>query len=112
MSPHVYGYYPMGCGRTLRLGAGGFLFCSNKTCPRPGAAAAILADSQTEHVVALRQKGFNIKHPLRERLDDQLLACKLDDYLNSLSESPQPLGVYVITPAGEHWNYRRIGELP
>jgi uncharacterized protein DUF6085 len=38
----VRGECPMGCGRTLFLGEGGYVTCSYAFCPDPGAATRLL----------------------------------------------------------------------
>jgi hypothetical protein len=112
----VAGFCPMGCGQTLTLGAtgpgGGRVWCSATDCPEPEAVSHILGDHRTEHIVALREDDFTVKHPLRERLDDALMSCVIDEHLTSLSSPPHPPGVYSMIRAGEHWNYHRIGDLP
>jgi hypothetical protein len=90
MRQRITGYCPMGCGETLirdRLlnvvpGAPiGAIRCNAPDCPRPTAVAEILADPETEHVVVLDHGGFSVKHPLRERLDDELLGCWLGKHV-------------------------------
>jgi hypothetical protein len=73
----VAGYCPMGCGRTLFLGASGHVTCSGAHCPRPDAVDVLLGDRETEHVVELGAWGFSVQHPLRERLDGALFGCGL-----------------------------------
>ena len=94
MSVTIPGYCPMGCGMTLFTGAGGYLTCSALKCPRPGAASDLLDDSEAEHVVVLKQSTFTVRHPLRERLDDELLKCSLDEWLVSRSGPPAVPGRY------------------
>ena len=47
----VQGNCPMGCGEGLILGEGGVIWCAALLCPRPTAAAEILADRESEHIV-------------------------------------------------------------
>lgn len=63
----VKGFCPMGCGETLFLGSGGYVTCSWVKCPRPDAAADILLERESEHIVVLGESTFDIQHPLRER---------------------------------------------
>ncbi len=80
----VAGQCPMGCGEQLILGEGRQLWCCHSKCPRPTAAAEILADTETEHVVTVTMDGqFTIRHPLHERLGDALMACDLHVLLAS-----------------------------
>lgn len=66
------------------------LECSNVNCPNPTAAAIILNDDEVDHIVDFEEKGFTMRHPLRERIDDQLLNCSLHNYL--LEFAPNYLG--------------------
>lgn len=47
MSAKVQGYCPMGCGRTLFLGEGGYVTCSYVECPQPHRASRYLDDMAT-----------------------------------------------------------------
>lgn len=90
----VAGYCPMGCGSTLFLGAGGYVTCSDLECPRPDAATTILDDAEHEHIVEIGPRTFTVRHPLRERLDDQLMDCALHDWLRARSGQPAQPGRY------------------
>jgi hypothetical protein len=88
----VAGFCPMGCGSTLILGEGGMVGCSSPGCPRPSAVTEILSDPETAHVVAVHGDGWTAKHPLRERLGDDLLLCDLAAAM--LEGVPSPPGRY------------------
>lgn len=88
----VVGYCPMGCGRTLFVGEGGHITCSWGRCPNPSAVDELLADRETEHVVEFGEYGYNLKHPLRERLDDQLLRCELGGWIGAAAPADLPPG--------------------
>lgn len=91
----VYGHCPMGCGQTLYLGTGGHVTCSSLLCHNPGAADAILSESETEHVITIGEERFHIWHPLRERVEFEDLAdCPIDKYLSSLDGPPVRPGRY------------------
>jgi len=90
----VVGYCPMGCGRTLFLGDGGYVTCSHVDCPRPDAVAALLKDQETEHIVVIEEHTFSIQHPLRERLDGELFVCGLHAWISALSGPPKKSGRY------------------
>lgn len=94
MSASIAGYCPMGCGQTLFRAAGGYVTCSYITCPRPDAVSMLLADREVEHVVNFTGFGFTIKHPLRERLGDELLNCELHETLSSYDGPPVKPGRY------------------
>lgn len=91
----------MGCGEGLILGEGGQVWCASLLCPVPDAAARILDDAETGHIVELLAGTFTIFHPLRERLDDDLVACSLHAHVASQDEPPQPPGRYRVTGPGD-----------
>jgi hypothetical protein len=99
----------MGCGKTLFLGAGGYVTCSWIECPRPDAAADILLERETEHLVTWdHDNRYTIKHPLRERLDDALMDCPLVAELRDFWGPPVKPGLYRARPpqmpdGGWHW---------
>lgn len=74
---HVEGYCPMGCGQTLAVSRGGHIYCANPDCPEQDAVGDILGKAETEHIVHVLRDGVTIKHPLRERLRDELENCTL-----------------------------------
>ncbi len=84
---------PMGCGATVVLDCG-TLRCDDDDCPRLRAAGEILADAEHDHIVELGERSFNVKHPLRERLDDALLGCDLGEWLRGHSGPPALPGRY------------------
>ena len=91
----VAGNCPMGCGESLLLGEGGFVTCCSLGCPAPDAVARILADPETHHVVEVDEHGWSGKHPLRERLDNELLSCDLSAAM--LKYETVPPGRYRVT---------------
>ena len=95
----VTGHCPMGCGELLHL-RHGTVTCKSAYCPRPDAAAEILADGEVHHVVTLGEVDFTVRHPLRERLDDALLDCTVTSWLRGLDAAPQQPGVYRLWWAG------------
>lgn len=94
----VQGYCPMGCGQTLFLADSGNITCNYRSdtdgCPQPDAASMLLEDRETEHIVELREDGFTIRHPLRERLNDDLLSCDLHTYISYLPPAGRRPGRY------------------
>ena len=84
----------MSCGEVLILGEAGQVQCTNPGCPRPLAVCELLADPEAEHVVILTRTGFTIRHPLRERLDDELMRCPLHAYLAGGGWRPGSPGLY------------------
>ncbi len=105
---NVQGFCPMGCGRTLFLGAGGHVTCAYLPCPRPGAVDEILATRESEHLVTFGPEGFSILHPLKERLDEDLLECALHEYLSSLSGPPFQLGRYRAVKGDQDWLWQEV----
>lgn len=90
----VSGYCPMGCGRTLFLGSGGFVTCSWHKCPNPTAVTDLLDDPEHEHVVEIGATSFSVQHPLRERLEGALFECALHSRLAALDGPPATVGRY------------------
>ena len=88
----------MGCGEGLILAEGGVIWCASLLCPRPGAAAEILADPEAGHLASVTLDGqFTIRHPLRERLDDALMTCRLFAYLANGGWLPEATGRFRVT---------------
>lgn len=110
--PKVKGYCPMGCGQTL-VHDSGEVVCTDYQCPRPWASTELLNDPETGHVVDLDEHGFTVRHPLRERLDDELLSCDLHEWL-VCNRPPVQLGLrYRVAgnPGDAHaWTPLDIGE--
>lgn len=103
MSAKIAGGCPMGCGPTLFLANSGNVMCSRLECPRPTAVSEILDDRETEHLVTFDLSGFVVKHPLRERLDDALMACQLHDFIAGLDGQPIEPGLYRAVEDGDSW---------
>lgn len=96
------------CGREgLVTGEGGGITCFAAGCPRPTAVTELLADRETAHIVMFDQRGYTIRHPLWERLDDALMTCSLHAYclLNR-----QPDGRYRASQTGtaRRWAWEPI----
>lgn len=94
---HVIGYCPNGCGRTLGIGSSHQITCVADTCPRPSAAHELLADAETEHLVELLAETFNVRHPLRERIGEQILTCPLGQWIDKHDAPPEEPGRYRVT---------------
>src|SRR4051812_32080115 len=90
----VQGYCPLGCGPTLHRNDQDMIVCRKEGCPQPTAVSSIIADRESEHVVTFEPAGFTVRHPLRERLDDELIRCLLHEYLALLPGPPKPPGRY------------------
>lgn len=100
-APVVRGRCPA-CGWVgLFIGDGGHITCSQVDCPNPSAADDILSDGETEHLVTFTDEGWTIRHPLRERIDDQLTKCALNDVCRDLSGPPPQLGTYRAVPGDD-----------
>lgn len=105
----VRGYCPMGCGATLICGRpDGAVLCSSTGCPRPSAAGELLDDRETEHIVELHEDDFTIRHPLRERLDDELMTCDIHAQLRATDGPPRPPGRYRLTVRGRIWSWAEV----
>lgn len=94
-------YCPMGCGNTLHLMQSGTIMCLDQDCLRPDAAQAILEDPETQHIVVFRADGWEMIHPLSDRLGS-LLACPVHAACNRLPGPPAGiLGKYRVKLNGE-----------
>ena len=83
------------CGRqSLFQGMGGHITCGHLECPRPTAVDELLQDDEREHIVYFEEHSFVIRHPLRERLQDELVQCVLTEHIASLPEPPVEPGRY------------------
>jgi hypothetical protein len=104
-SQKIAGYCPMGCGQTLFVGNEGAVTCSALACSRPDAVHVILSDAEYNHVVIFGVKHFSIKHPLRERCDDEFMDCSLLKYLRGLSRPVFRPGRYSAVLHEGHWRF-------
>jgi hypothetical protein len=99
-TPKVDGVCPMGCGPHLVLHAeldSGRLVCVDPLCPRPTAAAEILADASTGHVVQIDEDSWVCMHPLRERLDGALIDdCEFTRWMYMQGARPVPVGRWLV----------------
>ena len=90
----LVGYCPA-CGReTLYQGMGGHITCGHLECPRPTAVDELLQDRETDHIVYLGEHTFTVRHPLRERIGDELLDCQLHSWIADLDGPPAVPGKY------------------
>jgi len=102
----------MGCGEGLILAEGGVIWCADLLCPRPSAAAEILADAGTGHLVVLGEDTLTIRHPLCERLDDALVTCLLHGYLADGGWRPEAAGRFHVTGEPPALTWTAPGEDP
>lgn len=105
----IVGYCPMGCGQTLFPAEGGHITCRRLDCPRPTAVDDLLEDRETEHIVQFDVGAFTVRHPLRERLDDALLACELHEHIAGLAGPPVQPGRYRAREVGGQWTWEACG---
>lgn len=100
------------------------LACTNLGCDDLAAASKIIGECETEHIVMCFEETYTIKHPLRERINDELYDCTIAaafrDEWGPPREGP---GLYRVTPmpvdpdsmsyrSGGGLIYERIGDLP
>lgn len=78
-------FCPQCGGPTLGV-SGNHIQCTNINCELPEAAERILSDRETEHVVVMEPSSWSMKHPLRERLDDELLTCYVGSHIAEFYE--------------------------
>lgn len=92
-----------------------YVWCDNKFCARQNAVNEILSDPETEHIVTLTDDGWSMKHPLRERLDDELLDCLVARKIRQAFELGGPVpepGTYRVVPSTndrEPWEWEKYG---
>lgn len=98
----IPGYCPMGCGQTLFRASGGYVTCSYIGCANPSAVSDILEDRETEHLVDITDAGFIVRHPLRERMGDDIMTCRLTDYMHAQDGPPPKPGRYRVYQTGQY----------
>lgn len=107
----IVGHCPACGGTTLFIGTGGHITCSLISCPRPTAVDELLVEQETEHVVLFDEHTFTVRHPLRERLDDQLMTCNLHKTIADRSGPPAQPGRYRVTWTEGRWWYHKLAEV-
>lgn len=82
----IQGYCPACGNKSLHTYShDGFVICMHPDCPDQDAAGKILSDPEIHHIVRFDEDGyFNAKHPLRERIDGDLLDCTI--YEDAIAE--------------------------
>lgn len=100
----VSGYCPMGCGKTLFVGSGGYITCSWIDCPKPDAVSILLEEDEHEHVVVFTRKGWTIQHPLRDRVEGVLFDCPATKECEAIRLAPAP-GTYRMSRGASGWDY-------
>jgi hypothetical protein len=99
----------MGCPSNSLVVEDGAIVCTWRDCPNPGAVTALL-NTDTEHLVDIGETGFDVQHPLRERLDGVLFRCPLTESLLAQSEPPCPPGVYRASLIDGRWDFTKADE--
>lgn len=105
---YISGLCPMGCGDTLLVNDEYRISCYGSQCPRPSAADEILSEPTAGHIMETNIFRYDLIHPLRERLDQQLLQCELSRYLDTLESTPVSPGRYQVTGSGTDWHYESL----
>lgn len=93
----VQGFCPMGCGQTLYRSEAGRVWCDNVDCTDDAAVHRLLEDQETEHIVRIGTGGFTIRHPLRERVNDELIRCTLTEHIRWVGHDHMSPGDYRAT---------------
>jgi Family of unknown function (DUF6085) len=112
----VYGYCPMGCGESLFLATSGFVECVKLDCPNPVAVSQVLQERETEHLVTFDEDGWQAKHPLRERIRDELLSCPIGDAVAIMLKGDpglEVLGTYRVAPSPigpGGWGWKQVND--
>jgi len=77
------------------------IVCRNVNCKRPTAAHEILSETEIGHIVMLGERDFSMKHPLVERIRDELLKCDFMLYMRSLLRTPLAPGKYRVVHSSD-----------
>lgn len=95
------------CGnRSLVVDDDDEIDCVRAGCKRPAAAHELLNVTNTDHVVVLFSEGFEMEHPLLERLDGGLFGCALHCWISEQAEPPREFGTYrVAWSDGAGWEW-------
>lgn len=94
----IKGFCPMGCGETLFV-ENEYITCVRRECPNKEAASQILHDKETEHIVVVYSDFFEIRHPMRERIEGwreggSLFDCALHEWMKNQYGPPVGPGRY------------------
>lgn len=111
----VLGYCPMGCGETLFLAAQGIVQCVHPDCPDLDAVTRVIFEPEIQHVVTLQEDGWQAKHPLRERIGDELLTCEIGNAVLIMCGQRVEPGKYRVmrSPIGPGgWSWERLDDSP
>lgn len=97
MTP-LHGHCPHGCGETLFV-YDGRIICAGEACDDDEAVNKILQDGETEHIVRFSRHSFTVRHPLRERIGDELMNCEVHLECGALMGPPEgEPGLYRVYP--------------
>lgn len=104
------GVFCPACGDdNLRRKQDGRLVCTHPRCPDIDAAHKVLSDSEIHHIVRFDEDGYyNAKHPLRERIGDELLTCAIGDEVMRWMGTPTQARKGEV--ADTTWRVRAAGE--
>lgn len=109
--PPVAGHCPACGAESLFLAESGHITCARLDCPRPTATDELLAERETEHIVAIGETSFTLRHPLIERLDDTLMGCDLHMRITAANQPPWQPGRYRILRASDgRWAWELLHE--
>jgi hypothetical protein len=89
---------------------GGHITCSHLECPRPTAVDELLQDKDVDHIVHFEGNGFTVRHPILERLDDQLLDCKLHLWIADTWPDVPPGRYRAVPGIFDPWNFLPVEE--
>lgn len=93
MKVDVIGYCPV-CGQDGLAYGGGIIWCNAPGCPQNDAISRLIQDQEAHHIVRFTDKGFDILHPLRERINGDLFRCDIHDEVSALDGPPVEAGRY------------------
>lgn len=111
------------CGaEELQRGFQGRIVCGNTLCERQDAVNSLLTDPQlTEHLIKVSKRhrpgsaepqveitDVTLRHPLVERLDDDLFTCELALYMEAGRPELLPVGMYQVIQVDGVWKFEPV----
>lgn len=120
----LQGHCPVCGAEELRRGFQGLIQCGNTLCERQDAIHSLLTDPELgNHLIRVTKRvrhseagateilDWTIRHPLSERLNDDLFACEMGLYVHAMWDGGSPLteGTHRVTDNDDGgWDVRLI----
>lgn len=104
----VQGYCPMGCGETLEVNKRGAVSCGGGDCMDPHAVQEILNQSEHRHILNIDTAGWTLKHPLAERVQDELFECPIGARMHVVALDRVEHGRYAVSLDDDQWKWEKL----